>query len=250
MKMSLTVMSRDHKLSPQLPFYYFSLQSFWVCYASRVLRELHQTRLTGQLFITQTTLKLSNQQTEPAPEVTQDTNICFNIYHFFFSLSSFLKLCSVKQTCLQLEVVLKQQKNHIIFFQAINSLCEELGFLSYTRNKLWYTHVFLTAVFFLDLCSIVLDELGETRILTGYVKPCPSSIADFYIGFLPSCKARSWPPPLENSSYTDISKFWCHPICTTYQVAFSVFQGPQSEEHRAFWKTFFSLDVRQDEMAI
>lgn len=90
MKMSLTVMSTDHKLSPQLPFYYFSLQSFWVCYASRVLRELHQTRLTSQLFITQTTLKLSNQQTEPAPEVRQDTNICLNIYHFFFSLS-FLK---------------------------------------------------------------------------------------------------------------------------------------------------------------
>lgn len=191
MKMSLTVMSRDHKLSPQLPFYYFSLQSFWVCYASRVLRELHQTRLTSQLFITQTTLKLSNQQTEPAPEVTQDTNICWNIYHFFFSLSSFLKLCSVKQTCLQLEAVLKQQENHIIFFRAINTSNEGLGFLPSTRNKLWYIHVFLTAVLFLDLCSVVLGELGKTRSLTCYVTPWPYSIADFYIGFLTSCKQKA-----------------------------------------------------------
>jgi len=135
MKMSLTVMSRDHKLSPQLPFTYFSLQSFWVCYASRVLRELHQTRLTGQLFITQTPLKLSNQQTEPAPEVTQDTSICLNIYHLFFSSSSFLKLCSVKP-CLQLEAVLKQQENHVIPFHTINTLSEGLGFFWSTRNKL------------------------------------------------------------------------------------------------------------------
>lgn len=189
--MSLTVMRRDHKLSPQLPFYYFSLQSFWVCYASRVLRELHQTRLTSQLFITQTTLKLSNQQTQPAPEATLDTNICLNIYHFFFSLSSFLKLCSVKQTCLQLEAVLKQQENHIIFFHAIKTLSKGLAFLLSTRNKLRYTQVFLTAVFSLDLCSIVLDELGETRSLTCHVNCCPCSVADFYIGFLPPRKARS-----------------------------------------------------------
>lgn len=136
MKMSLTVMSRDHKVSPQLPFYSFSLQFFWVCYASGVLRELHQTRLTSQLFITQTTLKLSNQQTEPAPKVTQDTNICLSIYHFFFTLSSFLKLCSVKQTYLQLEAVLKQQENHITRFHAINTLSEGWATLLLIRHKL------------------------------------------------------------------------------------------------------------------
>jgi len=109
MKMSLSVMSRDHKLSPQLPFYYFSLQSFWVCYVSRVLRELHLTRCTSQLFITQTILKLSHQQTEPQ-EVPQDTNICFEYLPscFFLILPSFLKISSVKQTYLQLEGVLKQ----------------------------------------------------------------------------------------------------------------------------------------------
>lgn len=83
MKMSLSVMSRDHKWNPQLPLYYFSLQSFWVCYASRVLRELHQTRLTSQLFITQTILKLSHQQTEPAPEATRHEHL-FEYLPFLF----------------------------------------------------------------------------------------------------------------------------------------------------------------------
>lgn len=92
MKMSLSVMSRDHKLSPQLPFYHFSLQSFWVCYVSKVLRELHLTRCTSQLFITQATWKLSHQQTEPQ-EVPQDSNICFEYLPFFnfFNLVLFLK---------------------------------------------------------------------------------------------------------------------------------------------------------------
>lgn len=128
--------------------------------------------------------------------VTQDTNICLNIYLFFFSLSSFLKLCSVKQTCLQLEAVLKQQEKHMIFFHATSTLSEGLGFLSSTRNKWSYTHVLLTAVFFLDLRSIVLDELGETRHLTCYVNPCPCSIADF-----PSLlQSKKLTTPLENSS--------------------------------------------------
>lgn len=96
-------------------------------------------------------------------------------------------------------MVLKQQENHIVFFHAINTLSKGLGSPSSTRNKLWYSHVFLTAVFFLDLCSIVLDEVGEIRslTLTYYVNlhPLnnPYTMADFYTGFLPSCKARSWP---------------------------------------------------------
>lgn len=39
-------------------------------------------------------------------------------------------------------------------------------------------------------------------------------------------------------------------FCMTSQVTFTVFQGPQCEEHKVFLKAFFSPQVCQDEMAV
>lgn len=75
-------------------------------------------------------------------------------------------------------------------------------------------------------------------------------MADFYTGFLPSWKARSWPTCLKRAVMLTSAKFWCHPIRMTSHVTFTVFQGPQCEQHKAFWKAFFSPNVCQDEMAI